>query len=86
MKADYTDYIESRALEAASYIIGKKATIRCTAEKFGVSRSTVHRDVTERLFKINPGIASEVKSVLDFNKRERHIRGGEATRMLYSNN
>lgn len=80
------DYIESRALEVTSYIIDTKATIRCAAKTFGVSKSTVHRDVTERLLKINPDTAKEVKSVLDFNKGIRHIRGGETTRRLYKDN
>lgn len=77
------DYIEERALEIAKHIINEKATVRQTADIFGVSKSTVHKDVTERLPKINPLIASEVKLVLEKNKAERHIRGGRATRMKY---
>ena len=71
------DYIEKRAVEIAYYIIEKKATVRQTAKKFGVSKSTIHKDVTERLLQINPTLAAEV------NKSERHIRGGLATREKY---
>jgi putative DeoR family transcriptional regulator (stage III sporulation protein D) len=77
------DYIEERVLEVAKYIIGSKATIRKTAKVFGVSKSTIHKDMTERLPKINPQIAMEAKIILDYNKAERHIRGGKATKMKY---
>ncbi|WP_066506023.1 sporulation transcriptional regulator SpoIIID [Abyssisolibacter fermentans] len=77
------DYIEERALEIAKYIIKEKATVRQTANIFGVSKSTVHKDVTERLPRINPLISMKVKEVLDKNKAERHIRGGIATKMKY---
>lgn len=77
------DYIEERVLEVAKYIIGSKATIRKTAKIFGVSKSTIHKDMTERLPKINPQIAKEAKVILDINKAERHIRGGKATKMKY---
>jgi len=77
------DYIEERALEIAKYIINENATVRQTATVFGVSKSTVHKDVTERLPRINPLIAGHVKRVLDMNKAERHIRGGKATKMKY---
>jgi putative DeoR family transcriptional regulator (stage III sporulation protein D) len=77
------DYIEERVLEVANYIIESKATIRKTAKVFGVSKSTIHKDMTERLPKINPQIAKEAKIVLDLNKSERHIRGGKATKMKY---
>lgn len=77
------DYIEERALEIAKYIISENATVRQTAMVFGVSKSTVHKDVTERLPKINPLVANNVKKVLDMNKAERHIRGGKATKMKY---
>lgn len=77
------DYIEERALDIADYIITKNATVRQTATIFGVSKSTVHKDVTERLPKINPLMAGRVKWVLDTNKAERHIRGGKATRLKY---
>lgn len=77
------DYIEERAVEIAEYIIEKKATVRQTAKRFGVSKSTVHKDVTERLETINSALAQEVRKVLDVNKSERHIRGGLATREKY---
>ena len=79
------DYIEERVLELASYIIETKATVRSTAQKFRVSKSTVHKDITERLLEINPALATEVKAVLDNNKAERHIRGGQATKEKYLN-
>ena len=77
------DYIEERAIEIAYYIIENNATVRQTAKAFGISKSTVHKDITERLKKINPSLAIETKKVLDENKAERHIRGGEATRQKY---
>jgi putative DeoR family transcriptional regulator, stage III sporulation protein D len=77
------DYIEERVLDVAKYIIASKATIRKTAKAFGVSKSTIHKDMTERLPKINPQIAMEAKCILDYNKSERHIRGGKATKMKY---
>lgn len=77
------DYIEERVLEVANYIIDSKATIRKTAKVFGVSKSTIHKDMTERLPKINPSIAQEAKNILDLNKAERHIRGGKATKLKY---
>ena len=77
------DYIEERAVEIAVYIIKHNATVRQTAKKFGVSQSTVHKDVTERLIQINPALASKTRKVLDVNKSERHIRGGLATREKY---
>ncbi|WP_432407003.1 sporulation transcriptional regulator SpoIIID [Wukongibacter sp. M2B1] len=78
------DYIEERAVEIAEHIISKQTTVRQTAKVFGVSKSTVHKDVTERLPKINPLLASKVKRILEKNKAERHIRGGKATKMKYS--
>lgn len=77
------DYIEERAVEIAYYIIEHKATVRQTAKQFGVSKSTIHKDVTERLSQINPALAAEARKVLDVNKSERHIRGGLATREKY---
>lgn len=77
------DYIEERAVEIAEHIINKKTTVRQTAKVFGVSKSTVHKDVTERLPKINPLLANKVKKILEKNKAERHIRGGKATKMKY---
>lgn len=77
--------IEERAVELAQYIIDSKDTVRGTAKKFGVSKSTVHKDVSERLKKINPLLAKQVRVILDENKAERHIRGGMATKRKYSN-
>jgi len=77
------DYIEDRVLEVAKYIIESEATIRKTASVFGVSKSTIDKDMTERLPKINAQIAEEAKNILDLNKAERHIRGGKATKMKY---
>ncbi len=77
------DYIEERAISIANYIIECNATVRQTAKAFGVSKSTVHKDVTERLMQINPTLAKEAREVLNVNKSERHIRGGLATREKY---
>jgi putative DeoR family transcriptional regulator (stage III sporulation protein D) len=76
-------YIEERAVEVANFIINSNATVRETAKKFGISKSTVHKDVTERLTKINPKLAGEARRVLEINKSERHIRGGLATKEKY---
>lgn len=77
------EYIEERAMEIAYYIIENNATVRQTAKAFGISKSTVHKDVAERLAQINPALAAEARKVLDLNKSERHIRGGLATREKY---
>jgi len=77
------DYIEERVLELAEYILENKSTVRCAAKKFNVSKSTVHKDNTERLCEINPALAKDVHCVLNQNKAERHIRGGLATREKY---
>ena len=76
--------IEERAIELAHYIIDSKDTVRGAAKKFGVSKSTVHKDLSERILKINPVLAAEVREILDENKAERHIRGGMATKLKYS--
>ena len=68
------------------YIIEKKSTVRAAAKAYGISKSTVHKDITERLEKVNPSLAKEVREVLDENKAERHIRGGMATKLKYLNN
>lgn len=78
-------YIEERAIELANYIIENKATVRQAAKQFGISKSTVHKDVTERLRHINPSLAAEARKILDVNKSERHIRGGLATKEKYLN-
>jgi putative DeoR family transcriptional regulator (stage III sporulation protein D) len=77
------DYIEERAVEIAEYIVETKATVRQAAKKFGISKSTVHKDITERLQQCNPSLAAEARKILDLNKSERHIRGGLATREKY---
>ena len=76
-------YIEERALEIARYIIDNNATVRQAAKQFGISKSTVHKDITDRLRQISPSLAAEARKVLDVNKSERHIRGGLATREKY---
>lgn len=77
------EYIEERAVAIANYIIDHNATVRQTAKKFGISKSTVHKDVAERLTHINPSLARQARIVLDINKSERHIRGGMATKEKY---
>lgn len=77
------EYIEERAIQIANYIIENNATVRQTAKEFGISKSTVHKDVTDRLVQLNPSLAAEARKVLDVNKSERHIRGGLATREKY---
>lgn len=76
-------HIEERAIIVAKYIIDKNSTVRQTAKRFGVSKSTIHKDITERLEEINPTLFVEVKNVLEKNKSERHIRGGMATKLKY---
>lgn len=76
-------YIEERAVEVANFIINSNATVRETAKKFGISKSTVHKDVTERVERINPDLACAARKVLEINKSERHIRGGLATKEKY---
>ena len=76
-------HIEERAIVVAKYILEKNTTVTQTATTFGVSKSTIHKDVTERLEEINPTLAKEVKMVLEKNKSERHIRGGMATKLKY---
>ncbi|MCI8272837.1 MAG: sporulation transcriptional regulator SpoIIID [Clostridia bacterium] len=75
--------IEERVISLAQYIIDSKDTVRGAAKKFCISKSTVHKDVTERLEDINPFLAKEVRKILDENKAERHIRGGMATKLKY---
>ena len=75
--------IEERAVELAHYIIDSKDTVRGAARRYGISKSTVHKDVSERLLKINPVLALKVREILDENKAERHIRGGMATKLKY---
>lgn len=79
MKTD----IERRAIELAEYIIENKTTVRAAAKKYGVSKSTVHKDMTDRLSGIDGELYSQVRQVLETNKAERHLRGGAATRRKY---
>ena len=79
----YQTQIEERAVAVAEYIIKNKATVRQAAGRFGVSKSTVHKDVTDRLLRINPALAASARKILDINKSERHIRGGMATKDKY---
>ena len=78
-----SDTIEQRTCELAVYIIETKATVRSAAKYFGISKSTVHKDLQYRLPKCNPSLYEQVRKVLDLNKQERHIRGGMATRQKY---
>ena len=75
--------LEQRAVRLAEYIVENGATVRAAAKKFSVSKSTVHKDLTERLERMNPSLYIEAKAVLEKNKAERHLRGGEATRIKY---
>ncbi|MDO4572435.1 MAG: sporulation transcriptional regulator SpoIIID [Clostridia bacterium] len=77
------EYIEERIYETAAYMIEHGATVRDAAEVFKISKSTVHKDVSERLLQLNPTLAARVRLVLDQNKAERHIRGGQATCRKY---
>lgn len=77
------DYIWQRVIDIAHHVVITGDTVRAVAEVFGVSKSTVHKDLTERLQHINPGLAAQVKKVLENNKAQRHLRGGEATRRKY---
>ena len=76
-------YIEERAIEIANYMIENNATVRQAAKNFGISKSTVHKDVTERLMQVNPALPREARKILDVHKSERHIRGGLATKEKY---
>ncbi len=78
----YAD-IEERAKTLAIYIIENKSTVRVAAKEFNISKSTVHKDIAERLEKINPTLAKEARKILDINKSQRHIRGGLATKQKY---
>ena len=78
------DYIERRVLEISNYMLESKGTVRQTASVFGVSKSTVQKDLTERLPQLNEAVALRVREILEVNKAERHIRGGEATKRKYA--
>ena len=75
--------IEERVRETAEYIVENRSTVRAAAKRFGISKSTVHKDVTERLAEMDPRLCSQVRALLEQNKAERHIRGGMATRRKY---
>ncbi len=75
--------VEERAAMLGEYIVKNGATVRSTAKKFGISKSTVHKDVSQRLKTLNPALYREVRQILDTNKSERHIRGGMATKNKY---
>jgi len=77
------DYIGARVLDIAGYMLESKCTVRGAAAKFGVSKSTVHKDISERLRAISPAMYAEIKKILETNKQERHIRGGIATKIKY---
>ncbi|HUW63992.1 MAG TPA: sporulation transcriptional regulator SpoIIID [Spirochaetia bacterium] len=77
------EYIQKRVLDICAYILDTQATVRQAAQVFEVSKSTVHKDMTERLPSLNKKLSGEVKKILEFNKAERHLRGGEATRRKY---
>lgn len=80
------DYIKERTIKIGKYIVETRKTVRVIAKEFGVSKSTVHKDLTERLPMINPELANEVTKILDYHKSVRHLRGGEATRLKYMKN
>jgi len=77
------DYIKERTIRIGRCVVETKHTVRTIAKEFGVSKSTVHKDLTERLPEINPELASQVKSILEYHKSVRHLRGGEATKIKY---
>ena len=79
------DSVEARAVELGEYIVKNKATVRMTADVFSVSKSTVHIDVTKRLRSIDSSLYLQVREILDVNKAQRHIRGGQATKEKYKN-
>lgn len=79
-------YTRERCEILAEYVIDTKSTVRSTAQHFGISKSTVHKDLSQKLKYINPRLYGEVKEILELNKSERHLRGGEATRQKYLKN
>lgn len=79
------DSADIRAMELGEYIVKNKATVRSAAKVFGISKSTVHTDVTVKLEQLDPILFEKVRQVLDVNKAQRHIRGGMATREKYLN-
>lgn len=85
MKELFVYSIEERCVILAKYLVDNKSTVRAVAKKFGVSKSTVHKDVTQVLKSVDANLYKRVKEILEINKSERHIRGGEATRSKYIN-
>ncbi|TQS72182.1 sporulation transcriptional regulator SpoIIID [Ornithinibacillus gellani] len=77
------DYIKERTIRIGEHVVETRKTVRMIAKEFGVSKSTVHKDLTERLPEINPELAAQVKEILEYHKSIRHLRGGEATRKKY---
>lgn len=77
------EVVEERAVELGEYIVANKSTVRATAKAFGISKSTVHTDVAQRLKKVSPSLYHEVREILEVNKAQRHIRGGMATKEKY---
>ncbi len=74
---------DTRCVLLGEYIVEHRATVRACAKEFGISKSTVHKDVSVKLKKVNPGLYQKVKEILEINKSERHIRGGQATKLKY---
>ncbi|MGM9645901.1 MAG: sporulation transcriptional regulator SpoIIID [Eubacteriales bacterium] len=79
----YYNDIDERCVKLGQYVVENKSTVRDTAKKFNISKSTVHKDITEKLSKIDFALYEEVEKILQLNKSERHIRGGEATKRKY---
>lgn len=79
----YISSSKERCVTLATYLIENKTTVRAVASQFGISKSTVHKDITYNLYKINKPLYAEVRKILEQNKQERHIRGGEATKRKY---
>ena len=75
--------VEDRAVELGEYILENQTTVRAAAKQFHISKSTVHKDITQILRHVDPVLCEEVKDILEYNKQERHLRGGEATRQKY---
>lgn len=82
----YISNEKERCVMLASYLVENKATVRAVASKFGISKSTVHKDITNNLKKVNKSLYYEAKTILEQNKKERHLRGGEATKNKYKKN
>ena len=85
MRELYVYSIEERCVILAKYLVDNRATVRAVAREFGISKSTVHKDVTQILKGVDSSLYEKVKEILEINKMERHIRGGEATRIKYVN-